>query len=179
MILYHAKKLQFSAYNFKLIFHGKTSWCHTHRTGNFQSKRQLRMGERDPKVFGIAKQNNVTWCWKAVSSFVSEMVSFEICGWTKYLLEGCEKPACLSGWPAASLDAELPCLGRWSFSGRYEEEATGNEDEHLKAFCGRGKALSSYSSEFPMSLSWPSFITETHTISFSAPSRRSCEVTVC
>lgn len=103
MILYHVEELEFSAYNFKLIFmatpHDVTlkawwlfnSWGWWRRTW-----KSLYMWNK-----------NVTQCW-VVSSFVSERVSFEIFGWMRHLSERCEQPSGLSRQPEVSLDTELP-----------------------------------------------------------------------
>lgn len=59
------------------------------------------------------RNKTVTQCWKVVSSFVSERVSFEILGWMRHLSERCEQPSGLSRQPEVSLDTELPSLLPW------------------------------------------------------------------
>lgn len=109
VILYHAEELEFSAYNFKLIFmatpHDVTlkAWWLFNSWG---------WGRGTWKSLYL-RNKTVTQCWKVVSSFVSERVSFEILGWMRHLSERCEQPSGLSRQPEVSLDTELPSLLPW------------------------------------------------------------------
>lgn len=97
------------------------------------------------------RNKTVTQCWKVVSSFVSERVSFEILGWMRHLSERCEQPSGLSRQPEASLDtaSQPPTMAP-------EVSVKGMKMKQLKmdtcfrmCFVAEAKAFNSFRFEFP------------------------------